>query len=112
MVPLQERYDKLSTEINCVMCHHRDDQVEERTWGLLRESWSRASIVVVSKDGIANRMVCQGSRSVMSLREQVPDLRASAWMPGSGRESRALVSRSYEPRYGWEEGSRISMMKS
>lgn len=75
----------------------------------------RASTVVVSKHGIANRVECQGPRSVTGLREQgkrLPDLRASAWMPGSGRESRALVSRSYERCCGWEEGSRISMMKS
>lgn len=44
-----------------VMCHHRDNQVERRTWGLSRESWPRASTVVVSKHGIANRMECQGS---------------------------------------------------
>ena len=33
------------------MCHHRADQVDERTWGLSREGWPRASIVVVSKHG-------------------------------------------------------------
>lgn len=105
----------LNTASNHVMCHHRDNQVERRTWGLSRESWPSASTVVVSKHGIANRMESQDPRSVMGLREQgnrLPDLRASAWMPGSGRDRRALVFRSYEPCCGWEEGSRISMMKS
>jgi hypothetical protein len=82
------------------MCHHAGGQVGERMWGLSRESWPRASIVVVSKHGVANRLVSQGSRSVMGLREQLPGLRASAWMPGSGRENRAMVSGSYEPYYG------------
>lgn len=112
MVPLQERYDQLRATSDCGMCHHADDQVDERTWGLSRQSRPVASVVVISKHSIANRMVCQDPRSVTGLGEQVPGLRASAWMPGSRRESRALVSRSYEPCYGREEGSRISMMKS
>jgi hypothetical protein len=94
------------------MCHHRADQVDERTWVSRGKVGQEHQWLSFLNTAVANRMVCQGPRSVMGLREQVPDLRASAWMPGSGRESRALVSRSYEPCYGWEEGSRISMMKS
>lgn len=49
---------QLSTASNRVMCHDHGDQVERCTWGLWRESWPRASTVVVSKHGIANRMEC------------------------------------------------------
>lgn len=43
---------------NLVMGHHHLDQGGGRTWGLPRQSWPRASNVVVSKHGIANRMGC------------------------------------------------------